>query len=243
MTRCTECITLRLDQSSSCIAFPPTCNNYATARNFFPDVLKENTVVPAYKKANMTDPNNHRGIVLANTLQIIASSWLLHKFQSYVGDMGFIPTSQRSGATRSTDQRHDAPATLDWLRQNSDCYVIPPHSILTRLVKQEQELPLRMESIVYFDRLDSVRVATSMQKNSPARHALRLLQDTKHLGNIIFAHVRAHTANTTDAVSRMNEKADAAAKEARSSSTTIAIPMKHIDEYALFSYDQDILHQ
>ena len=193
----------------------------------------------------MTDPNNHRGIVLANTLQIIASSWLLHKFQSYVGDMGFIPTSQRSGATRSTDQRHDAPATLDWLRQNSDCYVIPPHSILTRLVKQEQELPLRMESIVYFDRLDSVRVATSMQENSPARHALRLLQDaiTKHLGNIIFAHVRAHTANTTDAVSRMNEKADAAAKEARSSSTTIAIPMKHIDEYALFSYDQDILHQ
>jgi len=105
MTRCTECITLRLDQSSSCIAFPPTCNNYATARNFFPDVLKENTVVPVYKKANMSGPNNHRGIVLANTLQIIASSWLLHKFQSYVGDMGL--SLRRRGAAQRGAQISD----------------------------------------------------------------------------------------------------------------------------------------
>ena len=72
------------------------CNlvNYVVSRNYFPDVLKKNYIVPIYKKNDCLDPNNYRGVVLANTLQIIVGTWFTHNIQRYIWTMGFVPDTQ-----------------------------------------------------------------------------------------------------------------------------------------------------
>jgi hypothetical protein len=68
--------------------------NYIIEHDYWPGYLKENYIVPLYKKGDPTDPGNYRGIVLANTLQTIVSSWTARCLQSYSWKMGFIPPEQ-----------------------------------------------------------------------------------------------------------------------------------------------------
>lgn len=68
--------------------------NYICENEYFSTTLKENYIVPIWKKGDTTDPTNYRGIVLANSLQCIAASWHTFHFQNYVWKMGFIPEGQ-----------------------------------------------------------------------------------------------------------------------------------------------------
>lgn len=68
--------------------------NYIILNNHFPPAIQKNFIVPIYKKGDIIDPNNYRGIVLANTLQIITASWFTLHVTRYAWDMGFIPDTQ-----------------------------------------------------------------------------------------------------------------------------------------------------
>lgn len=71
-----------------------TLANYIILNNYFPTTLKANYVIPIYKKGDVTEPSNYRGIVLANTLQIIVASWFTFRLSNYVWDHAFIPNTQ-----------------------------------------------------------------------------------------------------------------------------------------------------
>lgn len=71
-----------------------TLCNYTIAHNYFPDRLKQNYISPLYKRNDETDPNNYRGIVFANCLYNLVSSWYTISIQRYVWNLGLLPDTQ-----------------------------------------------------------------------------------------------------------------------------------------------------
>ena len=71
--------------------------NLAIERNYFPPSMKENLIIPIYKRIDPTDPNNYKSIVLANTLQILISLWFSQQLSTYVWTTGLVPETQTAG--------------------------------------------------------------------------------------------------------------------------------------------------
>ena len=82
--------------------------NYTIQNNYFSASIRDNFLVPIYKRGDFTDPTNYRGIVLANTLQITVASWFTKCLQDYSTKRGLIPETQSAGrkGARTTDQSH-----------------------------------------------------------------------------------------------------------------------------------------
>lgn len=80
--------------------------NYMITQNYFPPSVKDNLLVPIYKRGDFTRTTNYRGIVLANTLQGLAASWLRNRLQAYASKMGLIPSTQSAGRLRSRQNDH-----------------------------------------------------------------------------------------------------------------------------------------
>lgn len=101
--------------------------NYVIMTNHFPPVLKQNYIVPLYKKGDATNPTNYRGIALANTLQILIASWFTTQLSQYVWRMGFIPPTQiaaQQGA-RVGDMTHLLSAMDGFAKfRESTCYAL-----------------------------------------------------------------------------------------------------------------------
>ena len=91
-----------------CLAVVVNLANYVIRSNYFPPVLKQNFITPIYKKADMTNPLNYRGIVLANLLQVVIASWFTYNLSQYAWSMGLIPRTQiaTQPGTRVSDMTH-----------------------------------------------------------------------------------------------------------------------------------------
>ncbi|EKC98560.1 hypothetical protein A1Q2_07156 [Trichosporon asahii var. asahii CBS 8904] len=87
--------------------------NYTITTNYFPDRLKENYLVPLYKRGDTTNPSNYRGIVLANCLYQLISAWFGHCLQQYVWRKGLLSPTQV--ATQKGVQPADIVSFLDQL--------------------------------------------------------------------------------------------------------------------------------
>lgn len=68
--------------------------NYIIANNHFPLSLKENFITPFYKRGDVTDPRNYRGVVYANCLYSLVSSWFTHNFQRWIWKLNILPDMQ-----------------------------------------------------------------------------------------------------------------------------------------------------
>lgn len=68
--------------------------NYIIKHNYFSPAIKQNYIVPVYKRGDVTNPSNYRGIVLSNTLQIITASWFTSLLTSHAQTHGFVPQTQ-----------------------------------------------------------------------------------------------------------------------------------------------------
>lgn len=104
-----------------------TLVNYVTKSNYFPPEIKRNYVIPIYKRGDITEPSNYRGIVLANTFQSIVASWFTFHLSRYVWDMGMIPDTQIAAQrnTRVGDMTHLLSA-LDGFARHTDtnCFAL-----------------------------------------------------------------------------------------------------------------------
>jgi len=68
--------------------------NYMITTNYIPARMKENFILPLYKRGDVTDPRNHRGIIPANCMYNIMSSWFTFQFQRWIWKRGLLPASQ-----------------------------------------------------------------------------------------------------------------------------------------------------
>lgn len=68
--------------------------NYIFTTNYWPDRLKQNFISPLYKRGDIAEPSNYRGIVFANYLSNLISSHYSTVLQKYAWDKGLIPSTQ-----------------------------------------------------------------------------------------------------------------------------------------------------
>lgn len=82
--------------------------NYTIVNNYFPPPLKENYISPLYKRGDVTDPRNYRGIVFANCLHNLIASWCTRKLQEFVWRRSLLPPTQIASqrGVRSSDLTH-----------------------------------------------------------------------------------------------------------------------------------------
>lgn len=65
--------------------------NYMIETNYFPSRVKQNYLAPLYKRGDVTDPRNYRGIVFANYMFNLVSSWFTYRFQRWVWVQNILP--------------------------------------------------------------------------------------------------------------------------------------------------------
>lgn len=85
--------------------------NYMISANYFSPRLKQNFISPLYKRGDLTDPSNYRGIVFANCLYNVVTSWFTQQFQKYIWRRKLLPTLQI--ATQQGVQPGDLTNFLD----------------------------------------------------------------------------------------------------------------------------------
>ena len=88
--------------------------NYTICNNYFPPAIKGNYISPLYKKGDITDPSNYRGVVFANCLQSLVGSWATHLIQGAAWKFGFLPDTQI--ATQKGTQVGDLTAFLSQIQ-------------------------------------------------------------------------------------------------------------------------------
>ena len=86
-------------------------SNHMICTNYFPTRVKGNFTSPLYKRGDITDPRNYRGIVFANCIYNIVTSWFTRQFQRWIWRLDLLPQLQI--ATQQGVQPGDLTNFLD----------------------------------------------------------------------------------------------------------------------------------
>lgn len=68
--------------------------NFCLSTNYFPPRLKQNFLAPLYKRGDLTDPRNYRGIAYANCVYNLVNSWYAICLHRYAWNVSLIPDTQ-----------------------------------------------------------------------------------------------------------------------------------------------------
>jgi hypothetical protein len=100
---------------------------YIIQKNYFPEYIKETITITIFKKGDPTHLENYRGIMLTNTLMILAISLEAKHLQDWANERKFLSPFQI--ATKPGAQSRDATSLLAMLqtwsvRNNTPLYVL-----------------------------------------------------------------------------------------------------------------------
>ena len=103
-----------LKQCGDFIVLPITSIiNNSIRTGIFPDKLKEAKVIPLYKRADRSDPNNYRPISILPTISKIFERHLSNQIKTYI--MGFFHNFQSGFREKHSCQTSLTRITNDWL--------------------------------------------------------------------------------------------------------------------------------